>query len=328
MGLLAAFVAKKITKTKPWTIALVIVAIAAIFLHIGADFLNNYGIHPFTPFSNRWHYGDSIYIVEPLIWFSLLPIIAREAEKSWARLGWWMLALTMITLVWIFPTFNVALSSSLTFYLIVCILLVYPARSAIYRIGLTTALFTAVIGTFYYCGSLARTLARTHWENSTLRIEKWTDTASTPTPGNPLCWNIWVATRSSDAFHFYSAKVSLWPTVLPAAECDPRPTTAHTSDLTQSTFPTNRAIQWIHESRLSFQDWESMRSSSPTFRKFISFARFPYIKKLPAGEVIIGDLRYDRQTSLGFAEIKIAPEEMGVPMDGPWDEPVLRNDSH
>ena len=51
------------------------------FLHLGMDFLNSYGIHPFWPLDNRWFYGDSIFIVEPLYWAAAAPLIFTVRSK-------------------------------------------------------------------------------------------------------------------------------------------------------------------------------------------------------------------------------------------------------
>jgi inner membrane protein len=47
---------------------LVVLSLVAPLLHIGLDFTNSYGIHPFWPVDNRWYYGDAVFIVEPLLW--------------------------------------------------------------------------------------------------------------------------------------------------------------------------------------------------------------------------------------------------------------------
>lgn len=302
VGLLSAYIVKKATKTKNWSVELVAVAIAACFLHIGADFLNNYGVHPFTPFLNRWFYGDSVYIVEPLIWFSLLPFVAREAEKRWASIGWWMLAVAMIALVWIFPIFRVPLAGALTFFFIL-------SAAITRRAGTAIVLFSFVLGAFAFSGYHARETVKAQWSNIIGVEETWTDTSSTPAPGNPICWSAWIATKSSTEFRFRLAKVSLWPSVLPANECDPLPASAHTAELTPSTFTSDQSIHWVHESRLNFLDLEELREKNESFRRFLSFARFPFIKKLPNGGAIVGDLRYDRQASLGFAEFEIPPQK-------------------
>src|SRR3990170_2407826 len=43
-------------------------------LHIAMDFGNNYGVHPFWPVDNRWFYGDSVFIIEPLFWAACAPL--------------------------------------------------------------------------------------------------------------------------------------------------------------------------------------------------------------------------------------------------------------
>jgi len=307
VGLLAAFIVKRATKTKNWSSELIAVAIAACFLHIGADFLNNYGVHPFTPFLNRWFYGDSFFIVEPLIWFSLLPFIAKEAENRWAHTGWWILSGAMIILVWLFPNFGTPLSGSLTLFFVFSALLIYRSRTVFFRRTIATALFVSVLGGFSFAGYQARGIAENHWKDETKGEEVWSDTSSTPMPGNPLCWSLWVAAKSPTEFRYRLAKVSLLPSVFPVSDCDPLPPTAHTADVTPSVFSSDLSIRWVHESHLSFQEFEAFKEKSADFRRFLSFARFPFIKKLPNGATIVGDLRYDRQASLGFAEFEIAP---------------------
>ena len=54
-------------------------------LHIGMDFTNNYGVHPFWPLSNRWFYGDAVFIAEPLLWAACAPL-AFTFRTTLARL--------------------------------------------------------------------------------------------------------------------------------------------------------------------------------------------------------------------------------------------------
>jgi inner membrane protein len=39
--------------------------------HVGLDWLNNYGVRLLMPYSNRWFYGDSVFIVDPWLWLAL-----------------------------------------------------------------------------------------------------------------------------------------------------------------------------------------------------------------------------------------------------------------
>ena len=43
-----------------------VLAWLAVLSHILLDYTNNYGVHPYWPFDNRWIYGDSVFIVTDL----------------------------------------------------------------------------------------------------------------------------------------------------------------------------------------------------------------------------------------------------------------------
>lgn len=44
---------------------------AGVLSHVGLDWLNNYGVRLLMPVSNRWFYGDSVFIVDPWLWIVL-----------------------------------------------------------------------------------------------------------------------------------------------------------------------------------------------------------------------------------------------------------------
>ena len=54
---------------------LIVLAVLAPLLHLGLDFTNSYGVHPFWPVDNRWYYGDAVFIVEPLLWACAAPLL-------------------------------------------------------------------------------------------------------------------------------------------------------------------------------------------------------------------------------------------------------------
>jgi len=51
--------------------ALLLPAFAAVLSHPLLDFLNTYGVRFLYPFSKRWFYGDTLFIVDPWVWFAL-----------------------------------------------------------------------------------------------------------------------------------------------------------------------------------------------------------------------------------------------------------------
>ncbi len=42
-----------------------------VLLHVAMDLLNNYGVRLLMPFSQRWFYGDVLFIVDPWLWLVL-----------------------------------------------------------------------------------------------------------------------------------------------------------------------------------------------------------------------------------------------------------------
>ncbi|AJA08978.1 membrane-bound metal-dependent hydrolase [Sphingopyxis fribergensis] len=76
---------------KRWLLAL---AYIGCFSHPALDWLNNYGIRLLEPFSHRWFYGDSIFIIDLWIWIALAVSIwmslhgERRGAANWRRPAW------------------------------------------------------------------------------------------------------------------------------------------------------------------------------------------------------------------------------------------------
>jgi inner membrane protein len=56
---------------------IVLLSYVGVLCHVFLDFLNSYGVRLLMPFSERWFYGDALYIVDPLMYVAL-------------GVGWWM----------------------------------------------------------------------------------------------------------------------------------------------------------------------------------------------------------------------------------------------
>ncbi|MBM3778406.1 MAG: metal-dependent hydrolase [Acidimicrobiia bacterium] len=50
---------------------LLLLSYVGVLSHVGLDFLNNYGIRLLKPFSDRWFYGDAVFIADPWLWLAL-----------------------------------------------------------------------------------------------------------------------------------------------------------------------------------------------------------------------------------------------------------------
>ena len=56
------------TGKRPAFKPLLLLAYVGLYSHILMDWLNSYGVRLLKPFSDRWFYGDALYIVDPWLW--------------------------------------------------------------------------------------------------------------------------------------------------------------------------------------------------------------------------------------------------------------------
>ena len=83
--------ADRLPVDKGWLLAL---AYIGCLSHPALDWLNNYGIRLLEPFSHRWFYGDSIFIIDLWIWIALGVSIwlsfrqERRAVATWRLPAW------------------------------------------------------------------------------------------------------------------------------------------------------------------------------------------------------------------------------------------------
>jgi inner membrane protein len=64
---------------------LLLACFIGVLSHPMLDFLNTYGVRLLEPFSHRWFYGDTLFIVDPWIWLML--ILGLELSWRAERLG-------------------------------------------------------------------------------------------------------------------------------------------------------------------------------------------------------------------------------------------------
>ncbi len=66
-------------------------AYVGILSHPLLDFLNTYGVRCLMPFSDRWFYGDALFIIDLLVWLSLglgIWLGYRRERRGEGRAGW------------------------------------------------------------------------------------------------------------------------------------------------------------------------------------------------------------------------------------------------
>jgi inner membrane protein len=66
-----------------------LLAAISMATHPVLDFLNNYGMRWLMPFVDRWVYGDTLYIIDPILWGILLTGVVLAAAIRSDRPRWW-----------------------------------------------------------------------------------------------------------------------------------------------------------------------------------------------------------------------------------------------
>lgn len=60
---------------------------AGVLLHVAMDWLNTYGVRLLMPVSDRWFYGDAVFIVDPWLWLILAAGVAFARRRKRPRIA-------------------------------------------------------------------------------------------------------------------------------------------------------------------------------------------------------------------------------------------------
>jgi inner membrane protein len=124
------------------------------------------------------------------------------------------------------------------------------------------------------------------------------------------------------AYTLRQALFSLAPRWLPADAC-PGPGIAvqTTVTLTPVVAPSDASLQWLNEVTMSRQEARDLLAGNCEAAGFAGFARALWFTRSEAGW-LVGDLRYDREPGLGFAEMAVAADPQQCPrFVPPWVPP-------
>lgn len=86
---------------------LLLLSYLGTWLHIFMDFLNSYGVRLLMPFSERWFYGDALYIVDPIlyvlfggaVWLGRRRAKHARDPRHWPRVGFAVAAIYMVLML-------------------------------------------------------------------------------------------------------------------------------------------------------------------------------------------------------------------------------------
>jgi inner membrane protein len=291
----------------------------ATFLHLGMDFLNSYGVHPFWPVANGWHYGDSVFIVEPLYWAAAAPL-AFAAGSPVTRV---LVALALLAglclgiLSHLVPTLPY-----IGFIALTGILLVVGSRASARAAAITSAAtMLAVTATFVVSGQVA---ARTVTALAARDFPggRVIDHVLSPGPMNPLCWDVLLLETRGARYVARHGVLSNAPAVLPASKCrtlsGDRPTTV---PLRQVAAPQTASVHWFGEFEISRNQLAQLVAGHCDAAALMQFVRAPFAAQL-GRDWVIGDLRFDGGRGSGMADIPVGPPAGGpCRPTAPWVPP-------
>ena len=294
-------------------------ALCGILLHLGMDFLNSYGVHPFWPLDNRWFYGDSVFIVEPLYWAAALSLyflvrttLARVVLAAAPLLG----LLACMLLQRAMPSWCVG------YAVLALVMLSIGARASAAVAAFTSAAVAiAITALSVIAGGVAAhrvdAIAAAHFSG-----DRVIDHVLTPAPLNPLCWDVLLLETHADRYAVRLGVLSLAPDFIPAQQCPrtsgTRPATASLAPLHE---PVSAEIQWSGEFTMSRALLAKLVAGHCQVAAAMQFIRAPFGAQVD-DQWVIGDLRFDRERGGGMASLELGPPtsaECHSPV--PWAPP-------
>jgi len=298
---------------------LVALALVGAFLHIGADAWNNYGVHPFWPLDATWRYGDMVFILEPLLWFALLPVAFTIASRRVrVALGGLGVVMAGVTGVGLGPAAAIGWAlgtGALTALQLRRDRLLLPAALAI--------------------GALIAFGAASRATDAALRArlgadrpgEEVLDVVLTPRAATPWCWQGFVLSRDTTTYRARAMSHSLAPALTSPADCLlARGDGRRTAPSLPPDLADGGGTIWREVYAAPVASLVALAAEECRVDAFLRFARAPYW--LEDGQrLVVGDLRYDFEPELGFAEVEtirtMPPDARGCEHLPPWRSVVV-----
>jgi inner membrane protein len=276
------------------------VAMLGLFLHIGMDYLNVYGVHPFHPFDSRWLYGDMIFIVEPVFWIAFGTPLAVMAERPVARL-------LLFALLAAGPILFTALGylqwgSLLGLALLGTLLAWLELRGGPRdRKALVAGLAAGIA--FVAVQAVAVHAARAMVTNQLAQRDPGSEILDVPLSAfaaNPLCW-AFVAierNRAAGTYRLRRGTLSLAPSITSVASCP-----AALGGGVRAA-PATPAIAWIWEQTGSLNQLRTLRQTNCHLDAWLRFARAPSITEHAATDVRFGPPDAPNFSTLPYPALK------------------------
>lgn len=287
-------------------------------LHIAMDFTNNYGVHPFWPLNNRWFYGDTVFIIEPLFWAACAPL-AFVFKTHLARFAVLLLMVAAIALCFFSGMVPQMLAVAYAL-LVAAMLLIGQRASTNIALAASVTVWLAATAMFAITAHQARAridaVAARQFPGGAL-----IDRIVTPMPVNPTCWEVMLLQKEADTAVIRRAMLALSPAWLTADQCLSRSLDIPiTAPLVPVPTEDSDAVKWYGQIGTPITTLAALAQSNCEAAAAFRFIRMPWLATVK-DELVLGDLRYDREPELGFAEIVIDASPNCPRLVPKWLEP-------
>jgi inner membrane protein len=296
-------------ESRPARRGLATVLAAGFLLHLGMDFMNNYGVHPFYPFSGTWYFGDMVYIIEPLFWVAFGVPLAMAAPSRRMRIV--LLAVLPVTLLY------VTLHGYLGWASFAALLALGAAvaalrfthmqsrRALLLALGVAAA-FIGVQASASFKARQAVTAALV-LQDPQARV---LDVALTAFPSQPLCWSFTSIESDGKTYQLRRGHLSLAPSLLPPGACPP----ALTADAAQEMAGTVPGVLLSGSWQGQLAALRERAASDCQLGAWLRFARMPAVDADQAS-----DLRFASTPRGNFTTLLLAARPQcpyGIPAWG------------
>lgn len=294
---------RKLTLSSSDRVAILGMALFGTLLHLAMDSLNSYGVHPFWPFNDEWFYGDSVFIIEPLYWIAAAPMFFL-LRTIWARvvLGIAMLAALVLNVMthWSRPAWYIGI-------IVLTVLFLYVSKRATARAAAWTSAITAVgVTAMFIVAGLAASHRADAIDAQAFPSEQRIDHVLSPGFANPFCWDVMMLQTGDGRYTVRQATVASVPTLVPADHCFGQlvPRFSGTAPMTPVPAKSSAGIHWLLQFSMPEGRLAQLAARDCEARELLQFARVPFAADVD-GQTVLGDLRFDREKDLGFAEIAL-----------------------
>ena len=256
--------------------SLLLVSYLGVATHPVLDWLNTYGMRWLMPFSDRWFYGDGVFIIDPWIWLILGGAVFLGHSTTRNSLFVWTILGGLMTLLMLGSVPGLPAAKALWLAAVVALVLwrIFrrPLEVANSRLAMVALAATAVyIAVMVSSARYGRELVIKELSGQGIDV---VDLMVGPVPINPFVRDVVVATPES----YKHGTLDLFPRVELHLE--------------------SHDIPRLQNSRLMDEALEA-----PHVRGFKNWVRFPFVEleETPSGCVIhVMDARYTRARTRGF----------------------------